>query len=341
MPVDRARILRLLGYNRTYIEDLAAGIAGKYAAYFRGLFENLHRGPRWERELEPRLRAMPTLERIGYLRRIVDRLSDIVRWGTRSARGYARVLIWEFDVRAEIATFRGEIEARLPRLIDEELLHHAISLKERERDFLRDLAVAFREVELPRWAERVDDYLGRVERWLEELRRMLVVLFRVHKSRMFYRSYRARETPQPFAMLSLFTITREPDKYTEELFDSGLDFLMEDPRAFPTLGMALYSASKAALRRGFAPPGAYFEVEGIEKEPIDVDEIAPLKLEEVLDILRYYVALYRIIGGVPEIYREYIGRIEETPVGWEIYPEEPGYVWKKTETLNWPEELEV
>ena len=177
--IDRRRILTLLGYNRGYIEDLSTGVGGKFAAFHYSLYMNLARGPAWERELEPRLRAMTTEERIDYLRGVLDSLSDIVRWGRRSARGYATVLIFEWDLRAEIAALRREVEARAPRLADRELLTHAISLKSRERDFLTELVPSLREVDLPRWAEIAEDYLSRIERWLGELHRMIALLVRV------------------------------------------------------------------------------------------------------------------------------------------------------------------
>lgn len=236
-----------------------------------------------------------------------------------------------------IATIAG-LELGLPRMTPEELLKRAIALKEVELGFLQSLADMLRPT-APDWESWVRDLAERVEKWLKELKAMLLLpLWRLHKSHMWYRSYRARETPQPFAMVSVFVYTRKPEDYREEDFDSALEFLEHDPRAFPTFGLAELSASKAAVRKGYAAPGAYREVQGWERERVDEDELGDY--EE--DTWRYYVALYRISGTEVRIYREYWGQIEPTPVGWEISAQDKSLPkWRKPIGLGWPEELEL
>jgi hypothetical protein len=276
-------------------------------------------------------------------------------------------VIFEFDLRGRVNDVRkrvGElditIERQRPKLTDEELLDRAIELKEGERDFVSvsatffdDLAKSFEEVGLTDWAPRARglhkralDFYERILRWLDELRRMKppVKLWRIHKCHMWYRSYKARETPDPYAMVSVFVYTRKPENYKEEDFDSALDFLETDPEAFPTFGMALTSASLAAQRKGYSAPGAYYEVEveGWEREQVDEDEKGDYNEDE----WRYYVALYRTRGEVVELYREYWGLlvpiiINERIVGWRIFAQdklEPR--WKKSEEIGWPGGLE-
>lgn len=380
MQIRRERIRTLLSYNREYIEVLRAGITAKLAAFFRGLYENLIRGPAWERRLERRIRRLVeearTDEAIDELRGVVERLSDVIRWGKRSARGYASVLIFEWDIRREIDTLLAETFIRFPILKDEELLERVISIKKSEQEFLADLVVSFREVDLHAWAERALKFLKRVERWIEELLKMRP-LWRVHKCHMWYRSYKLRYTPNPFAMVSVFTYTRTPEKYTQPFFDSALDFLETDPLAFPSFGLASVGVSVVAYRRGYTPPSAFWEVEGIEFERVDPDEVMPLRIkrwycplcgltfpseEEATphkehgvaqyiayddDQIRYYVAFYRIVNRVVKIHREYWGFLIYDPITmvWRIYPEfdvEETYPkWRKTEVLNWPDVLEI
>jgi len=365
--LDRARIFELLRLNKGYVQELGSGVdglergvRGKFAAFWGLLYENLKRGDKRERALELSIRPLPMEDRIRVLRSALVWLSDVVRYGRRSAKGYAQLVIFEFDLRGRVNDVRkrvGElditIERQRPKLTDEELLDRAIELKEGERDFVSvsatffdDLAKSFEEVGLTDWAPRARglhkralDFYERILRWLEELLRMKppVKLWRIHKCHMWYRSYKARETPDPYAMVSVFVYTRKPENYKEEDFDSALDFLETDPEAFPTFGMALTSASLAAQRKGYSAPGAYYEVEGWEREQVDEDEA-----DKPLEQLHYYVALYRVRGTEVTIYREYWGLLELTPTGWRISAQEGDKPrWKKSEELGWPETLEV
>ena len=410
--LDRARIFELLRLNRGYVQELGSGVdglergvRGKFAAFWGLLYENLKRGDKRERALELSIRPLPMEDRIRVLRSALVWLSDVVRYGRRSAKGYAQLVIFEFDLRGRVNDVRkrvGELEVaieRRPVLTDEELLDRAIELKEGERDFVSvsatffdDLAKSFEEVGLTDWAPRARglhkralDFYERILRWLDELRKMKppppVELWRLHCSHMWYRSYKARETPDPYAMVSVFVYTRRKDKYKEWMFESALDFLErrgkfedyemmhpEEPSAFPTFHAAEIGASKAAVRKGFVAPGAYYEVEGWEF-PRQVDEDEKGDYEE--DEWRYYVCFYRTRGNKVEIYREYYGKLEPVMVirskttketkpitwdeyltrtltedeeivilSWKIYAEDKSEpIWKRTEELGWPDVL--
>lgn len=152
---------------------------------------------------------------------------------------------------------------------------------------------------------------------------------RVLQSRMFYRSYKAKGTPQPFAFLVAFVKTREPEKYPEEFMRSAIKFLTEDPEAFSTLGMAISNVGALWVQRGkfkeFSA-GAYF-VDGSEVRPVDWDEVEEearkfgLSPEDLIDQIRYYCAFYRIRMGAPRIYREYIGYLTFEDGRWVIHPD--------------------
>ncbi|MBA7686364.1 hypothetical protein ES703_94808 [subsurface metagenome] len=153
-----------------------------------------------------------------------------------------------------------------------------------------------------------------------------LVLYRVHKSHMVYGSYSMGKTPIPFSMLSVFLYTRKPEDYREADFDSALDFL-ESSEGFPSLGAALTGVSERAAKRltradferRYSDRGAYYTVEGIEIDPVDIDEIPP-GYEE--DQFRYYCVFYRRTV-TPTKQGEYWGRLELTKVGWVLYQEEP------------------
>lgn len=362
-PQVRQRIRYLLGINARDIRSIDYYFEHKLAAYFGLLYRELERGTPDERYYVYLLRRITeTKDRVERIRWKFPELA----FGTL-ARFYASAVLAEWDARQGIKTLELFVERRrdlekaalalfieehgrdptpeeLEEATDRELLDRAIELKSKEYKFLEDLVAALqtRVPERPEWAEEVKKVWERVRVRLEELLAMKK-LWRIHKCHMWYRSYKARETPDPYAMVSVFVYTRTPDKYTEEMFDSALDFLETDPEAFPTFGMALTSASLAAVRKGYSAPGAYYEVEGWEREQVDEDEKGDYNEDE----WRYYLALYRTRGGRVEIYREYWGRLEPIVVGgkivgWRIYAQdktEP--VWKKSEELGWPEGLEA
>ena len=381
MPVDIKRIGTLLGYNRGYIAEtdrdigrLEAGIRAKFAAFWGLLYENLRRGPRWERDLEAGLRDLPMEERIRILRGVAPRLSEVVRYGRRSARGYAELIILEYDLRARVWFLReavGRLEVRaartremevaarehfidrygreptpeeLHKAVDYEYLDRAIELKEGELDFLEsasgfldDLAASFDEVGLYGWGARargifarVTDFIERVLRWLEELRKMRV-LWRVHKSRMYYVAYPAspRGTPSPFSMISVFVYTTKPEEFPEELFDSALDEL--EASGMGSLSFARVSASKAAVRMGYGPPGAEIKVEGWEKEEVERGEMEE-GYEE--DQWRWYMIFYHEMYRRSTLLGEYWGWLEPVEVareivGWRVFMDGTKPKWWK------------
>jgi len=359
-PQQRQRIRDLLRGNARDVRAIDYYFERKLAAYFGLLYRSLERGTPEEASLASLLRAIPkTEDKVETLRFRFAALRGATRF-------YAAALLAEWDARQGIAKLELFVERRkdleeaalarfietqgreptpeeLEEAIDRELLDRAIELKTREATFLSDLVEGLktRVPERPEWAEEVSRVLERVKNRLAELLAMKV-LWRVHKSHMWYRSYKARDTPDPYAMVSVFVYTRRPDDYKEEDFDTALDFLETDPEAFPTFGMALTSASLAAVRKGYSAPGAYYEVEGWEREQVDEDEKGDYEEDE----WRYYVALYRVHAGRVELYREYWGKLEPIVVegkivGWRIYAQdktEP--MWKKTEEIGWPEELE-
>jgi len=399
-PQARQRIRYLLGINARDIRAIDYYFERKIAAYFGLLYRELERGTSDERYYAYLLRRISeTRDRIGSIRL---RFPDLK--GT--ARFYASAVLAEWDARQGIKELElrvarhSELEKaarekfirREPRPDEleeatlRELLDRSIELKEREETFLSDLIEGLRTrvPERPEWAEEVSKVLERVRTRLTELRKMIppVKLWRLHCSHMWYRSYKARETPDPYAMVSVFVYTRIKDKYKEWMFESALDFLErrgefedyemmhpEEPSAFPTFHAAEVGASKAALRKGFVAPGAYYEVEGWEF-PREVDEDEKGDYNE--DEWRYYVAFYRTRGNVVSIYREYYGKLEPIMVirskttketkpitwdkyltrtltedeeivilSWKIYAEDKSPpIWKRTEELGWPDVLE-
>lgn len=152
---------------------------------------------------------------------------------------------------------------------------------------------------------------------------------RVLHSRMFYRSYKAKGTPQPFAFLVALVKTREPEKYPEKFMKSAIKFLTEDPDAFSSLGEAITNVGKLWVKRGkfkeFSA-GAYF-VDGREVRRVDWDEVEGeakkfgIRPEELIDQIRYYCAFYRISMGAARIYREYIGYLTFEKGIWDIHPD--------------------
>ncbi|MBA7593150.1 hypothetical protein ES703_00067 [subsurface metagenome] len=344
MPEVRARIFQLIRRNRYDILDMDVYFRAKIAALHRWLYFYLNREGRAEDAT--RLRRMTSKDRLDWLRREV-------KLPPRSSF-YARAILLETGMRAEI----DSLELVLPRIEkDLELLTTAISLKERESHFLVDLIAGLKDnvPERPEWREAVERVLKLVERRLAELREMLppVVLTRVLQSRMFYRSYKAKLTPQPFAFLVAFVKTREPEKYPEEFMKSAIDFLTYDANAFKSLGVAITNVGALWLKRGkFTefPAGAYF-VDGREVRAVDWDEVEDeakkfgLTPEELIEQIRYYCAFYRIRFGEARIYREYIGYLTFERGRWVIHPD-----WERTkvepgETLipeaPHPDDLEV
>jgi hypothetical protein len=409
IPEIRQRIRYLLGINardikgREYRYSIDYYFERKLAAYFGLLYRELERGSVAERYYVYALRR---------LRATRDRVESIrSRWPeiTGTAKFYATAVLTEWDARQGIAALEMKVESKKdiegttrekflatqgrepePDELEEaavgELLDRAIELKTKEATFLKDLieGLKTRVPERPEWAEEVSKVFERVKKRLTELLSMkpLAVLYRLHVCHMWYRSYKARETPDPYAMVSVFVYTRRKEKYEEWMFGSALDFLErreefedydmmhpEEPSAFPTFHAAEVGASKAAVRKGFVAPGAYYEVEGWEF-PQEVDEDEKGDYEE--DEWRYYVAFYRTRGGKVEIYREYYGKLEPvmairskttgktSPITWEEYMErtlkedeqvlilswrifaqdKSPPIWKKTEELGWPDVLE-
>jgi hypothetical protein len=402
-PQQQQRIRTLLGYNRRDIGGIDYYFERKLAAYFGLLYRELERGTPDERYY------VYLLRRIRETRGRAESIRAKFRELKGTARFYASALLTEWDARQGIAVLEMKVERKKdledaarekflatqgrepePDELEEaaatELLDRAIELKTKEAVFLTDLVEGLktRVPERPEWAEDVNKVLERVKKWLEELLSMLPLakLWRLHASHMWYRSYKARETPDPYAMVSVFVYTRKKDKYKEWMFESALDFLErrgefedyemmhpEEPSAFPTFHAAEVGASKAALRKGFVAPGAYYEVEGWEF-PREVDEDEKGDYNE--DEWRYYVAFYRTRGNKVEIYREYYGKLEPVMVirskttkktkpitwdeyltrtltedeeivilTWKIYAQDKSEpIWKRTEELGWPDVLE-
>jgi len=189
------------------------------------------------------------------------------------------------------------------------------------------------------------------------LRPVVRPLFRVLQSRMFYRNFKAKMTPDPFAFVVVWAKTREPEDplYSEESFREALDYLVTDPECFPTLGMAMTAVGEQWLRRGkFVEfPASSYTVDGRDSRRIDEDELAEearklgVKPEELEDQVRYYVAFYRIRNNVPYIYREYFGSLTYEAGRWVIHPDypltkvEPGEHTFPELAPTSPEELEV
>jgi hypothetical protein len=338
--LDRARIFELLRLNKGYVQELGSGVdglergvRGKFAAFWGLLYENLKRGDKRERALELSIRPLPMEDRIRVLRSALVWLSDVVRYGRRSARGYAQLVIFEFDLRGRVNDVRkrvGElditIERQRPKLTDEELLDRAIELKEGERDFVSvsatffdDLAKSFEEVGLTDWAPRARglhkralDFYERILRWLDELRRMKppVKLWRVLKARLWYANLRRRYTPDPWCMVAVFTFTRKPEEYKEKDLDAALDEL----EAHYTI---------AAAGKG-AKLGAFYRVKAREQEQVDEDELELRKPPYKEDVIYFYLCYYKIVGGIARISFEYYGHLELRAGVWFVIEEGSG-----------------
>ena len=130
-------------------------------------------------------------------------------------------------------------------------------------------------------------------------------IYRVHKGWMFYRRRKRRKTPSPFAWLSVYVYTQDPDQYPEELMDSALEHLRDG--VFTSLGAAVFGTPKRP------EPGAEMreEVRGWEYEEVDPDEVEH-RLEDgspELDMLRYICVFYRS-NGAAKVYKVYWGRLE-------------------------------
>jgi hypothetical protein len=438
MPIDRKTVERIVRYNRRVIGGLRDTLDRKLISFIGWLYRNLELGPAWERRLRDRLAGRAVPEIVEALRPVLGRLSDAVRAGRASARGYASMVVREYDSAREIEA----LDTRLPEIGDDlEYFRAAVSLKrDREIPFLQDLLRHLLSY-LPtdrRGIAEAERVLRLVRKHLEDLLKMvgtlegrvsdadtrepiegaavevaglrgvadregryridfvpagrhraacsapgyeaaeadveirggevtihdwylkkMVVVTRVLQSRMFYRSYVAYRTPQPFAFLVVFVKTRKPDDplYSEDSFRSALDYLTHDPECFPTLGMALVSISEKATRRGVkpAPPavGGAFFVDGREVRGVDWDEVGEeakkfgISAEELIDQVRYYCAFYRIKNNVARIYREYLGKLEFREGRWVIIPDwertrvEPRQLYMPELGAPSPEELEV
>ncbi len=163
MAIDVKRIRLLIRRNRADILGVDTYFRAKIAALVRWAYFWLEREGRARRAAI--LRDWPTEQATAWLRKNVERLPP-------RSRFYAGAILFETDLRAEL----DRLEIVLPRIKEDlELLRIAISLKERERDFLADLVVSLRDVipERPEWREVVERVLKLVERRLEELRSMV------------------------------------------------------------------------------------------------------------------------------------------------------------------------
>jgi DNA-binding Lrp family transcriptional regulator len=166
------------------------------------------------------------------------------------------------------------------------------------------LARLWRLDKIRRETETVVYYDRPRRRWIS-IRRVYyvcIIVYRVHKATMYYRPYRKRYTPDPFAMICTFVYTKTPDHYTEEEFDEKLKVL-ETEVAWSLAGY----------------PSNLIKVQGIEREQVDPDEV-----EHPEDQQRWYIAFYRI--GADErvyTYKEYWGTIRHHPETgeWEITDE--------------------
>jgi len=327
----------------------------------RSLLSYLPTQTRWIAEVERVLTL--TLRRLDELRAMVGSLEGHVYDAeTKEPIGGAKVEVGIFEIAGLAGTTNAEGYYRIDT-IPADTYPTSCSADGYERQETR--------LEIKGGAVVVKDWF---------LKPIVVVpkVWRVHKAHMWYRRYKARVTPNPYAMISVFAYTRHPDDYPEELFDDALDFLErrgayrdwdmlhpEEPSAFASFGLAEVSASPAALRRGYSPPGAYFKVEGIEREQVDEDELGDYEEDEI----RYYVALYKIRGTEAYIAYEAWGKLGEVcPIDrrefathaefkphmesehpgvsplplWRIHAQDKKPPkWKKTEGLLWPEGLEL
>ena len=176
MPIDREKVRNIVRYNRRDISGLRETLDRKLISFIGWLYRNLELGPAWERGLQTRLAGRTVPEIVGALRPVVGRLSDAVRAGRASARGYASMIVREYDSAREIE----DLDTKLPKIKDDsEYFKAAVFLKsEVEVPFLEDLLRHLLSY-LPtdrRGIAEAERVLGRVRKRLEDLLRMVGTL---------------------------------------------------------------------------------------------------------------------------------------------------------------------
>lgn len=253
------------------------------------------------------------------------------------------------DLANNLAIIRGHYvnvieasryEAPFETLSGRKLLDSIIEQKKTEVAFLAPAQEDLTTMR-PGWGEKAGIALEPIVVHQDELERM-ITLWRFQISHMWYRKYKARDTPTPFAMSSCFIYTTDPAADIRATLNSAIAFL-ENDEAFSSFKAAKISQSVAA-KRGKHPTGggAFYEtvgeeVDGFEMEEVDWDEIENYKEDEV----RYYVGFYKTENGIVKIYLEYWGALEMTTTGWRVTAQqgdksmEP--LWKRAIDEGWPE----
>jgi len=136
VPIDREAVKRIVGYNKRDIDGLKETLDRKLISFIGWLYRNLELGPAWERRLRARLAGRIVPEIVEALRDLAGRLSDVVRAGRASARGYASMVVREHDASEEIKS----LDTKLPKIADDlGYFKAAVSLKRYEADFADDL----------------------------------------------------------------------------------------------------------------------------------------------------------------------------------------------------------
>jgi len=172
-----------------------------------------------------------------------------------------------------------------------------------------------REAEVER---RMEEELAKLEAEIRAL-----TPFRVQKAHMWYRTrgWRGRgNTPEPFAMVSVFVYTFKPERYPQRRFDRWLRMV----ETYKWRGRVRPTSLKPASELG----AAYYRVQGVEEEEVDYDEV-----QYPPGQIRWYFLIY---GSAGRAEYEYWGMIFRNVVIDETAKPEKEPEWKKPLTVRTP-----
>ncbi len=314
MSLDVELIRSLMVENRKDFETAAIYFRHKRAALFRYLYRDLREADL--RNIEVELRKATAAGRERVFRRLrrdrifyyislpytARRRIEEIQFEARLRRGVERYLITVDKLLAEKADF-------------DTTRTQSLLFKGRESRYLADLNRAVTRLfpERKTWAERLLRLRVAVKeriKKIEEIIKPPALFYRVHKSHMFYATEPGEQTPTPWLMVSVFVYTQNPTIYKEGELNRMLEVAeygtpSEVIRAFPKTVwwegiMQLDENVQAGLVDYNSDP-----VEGVEREPVDSDEV-----QYDLDELRWYVLVYANPHAGRRKGYEYYGPIE-------------------------------
>ena len=220
------------------------------------------------------------------------------RWGTKIKEPNVRIGRRYLQVAEDLRSYTR----RCARFIDL-MRDHAVrvrsrelkeedelfSLKEKvyddkvaERDFVEEMKVALH-IKYPMMRDLIEDmdwYAEKIDQEIKKLEQLINEekgVYRISAVMMFYATEIKRYTPIPFAEFRVWTLTRNPNKYSKKKLVDALKRMIR-----------LFDSVRIAFERGRAYAGDYegnvvarkmdeisVEIVGFEMELIDEDEIVP------------------------------------------------------------------